>query len=79
MTVIMSATMCMKEAAPWKMIVFANSMFRAKQSASIPKEFEVVEKWPTTEHTGTAAAWHIESKSPKPILSKVYIPLFSPY
>lgn len=34
--VMISAAMWQKDAAPWKMMVLANSIFRAKHSASMP-------------------------------------------
>lgn len=62
--------MCMALAAPWKMIVFASSIFRAKQSGSMPTPVDIDVIGPIDAHSGSGAMWHMSVKSPKlPMLS----------
>ncbi|KAG4218946.1 hypothetical protein PC116_g32574 [Phytophthora cactorum] len=56
--------MCMKLEAPWKMMVLANSIFRAKQSVSTPTPPETEVTGPTDGHNGKGAVWHMSVKSP---------------
>jgi len=65
-TVMTKATMCMALAALWKMIVFANSMLRAKQSGSIPGPLAIDVIGPTDAHNGSGAIWQMLVKSPNP-------------
>lgn len=66
-TVIIRATMCMALAAPWNMIVFATSMFLAKQFGSMPTPEDMDVIGPTDRQRGSGAVWQRSVKSPKPI------------
>ena len=59
------ATMCIAHAAPWKMMVFASSIFLAKQSGSMPTPLAMDDIGPTDAHNGSGAMWQILVKSPK--------------
>jgi len=63
-TVMIRATMCMALAAPWKMMVLASSILRAKQSGSIPTPLEIDVMGPIDEHNGNGAIRQIPVKSP---------------
>lgn len=74
------AIMCMKLDAPWKMMVLASSIFRAKQSVSTPTPLETEVMGPTDGHNGKGAVWHMSVKSPKPpILSATTSDLLNIY
>lgn len=47
-------------------MVLANSIFRAKQSVSIPTPLETEVMGPTEGHNGRGAVWQMSVKSPKP-------------
>lgn len=59
--------MCMALAAPWKMMVFASSIFREKQSGSMPTPLAMEVIGPTEEHSGSGAMRQMLVKSPKVI------------
>lgn len=47
------------------MMVFANSILRAKQFASMPTPLEMEVMGPTEAHNGNGAVWQKPVKSPK--------------
>ena len=65
-TVMAKAIICRKLDAPWNMMVFASSIFRAKQSVSTPTPLEREVMGPIEAHSGKGAVWQISVKSPKP-------------
>lgn len=58
--VIMSAKMCVKSEAPWKMMVFATSTVREKHCAWMPVLVPSADGGPMSVHSGRAVFWHIE-------------------
>ena len=56
------ATMCIALAAPWNIIVLASSMFRAKQSGSMPTPLAIDVIGPTEAHNGSGAVWQMPVK-----------------
>jgi hypothetical protein len=65
-TVMTSAMMCIALAAPWKMMVLASSMLRAKQSGSMPTPLAIDVIGPIEEHSGNGAMRQMLVNSPKP-------------
>ncbi len=54
--------MCIALAAPWNIIVLASSMFRAKQSGSMPTPLAIDVIGPTEAHNGSGAVWQMPVK-----------------
>ena len=64
---MMSAPICTKSLAAWKMIVFAASIVREKHFASIPGQPPEPSYGPTNVHSGIGDASHMDWKLPKDI------------
>jgi len=71
MTVIISAMMCAKPAAPWKIIVFASEKLLEKHAAGIPWRPVSAFGGPISEHMGSAAREQMVVKSPKPMAGDI--------
>jgi hypothetical protein len=64
---MMSAPMCTKSLAAWKMMVLAASIVREKHFASIPGRSPELSYGPTNAHSGIGTVSHIVWKLPKDI------------
>lgn len=73
MTVMIKAAIFAKPAAPWKMVVLATSIVRAKHLAWIPVDPVRSFEGPTSVHSGRVALVHTVSKSPNPILGGLLV------